>query len=193
MSVDVPEPFWPISAWISPGATSIATSSRAFVPGNVLETSEMRSRADDGAGGGGGVTGPAAANPVLTGPSLPFPEGQRARNMTLTWHMIGIDYSVGQRSQMPSEGRLKCRDGASEARFARRPRRSGPGRMSNPGPVGQQRPVPCRAAEQRLVGLRPPQVQVRVVLPGEADAAVDLDVPPGTRGEGIRRLRLGDD
>ena len=37
MSVDLPEPFWPMSAWTSPGATSRETPSSALVPGNVFE------------------------------------------------------------------------------------------------------------------------------------------------------------
>src|SRR4029453_976356 len=36
MSVDLPQPFWPISAWTSPRRTSKSTRSRALVPGNVL-------------------------------------------------------------------------------------------------------------------------------------------------------------
>src|SRR4051812_16424810 len=36
MRVDLPEPFWPTSAWTSPLRTSKSTPSSAFVPGNVL-------------------------------------------------------------------------------------------------------------------------------------------------------------
>jgi hypothetical protein len=41
--VDLPEPFWPISAWTSPGATSSDASISARVPGKVLDRPVIRS------------------------------------------------------------------------------------------------------------------------------------------------------
>src|SRR3954451_12109838 len=52
--------------------------------------------------------------------------------------------------------------------------------------------VRARAAQQELGALRPPEVEVRGVLPGEADAAVDLDVLGRDAEVGLRAERLGD-
>jgi hypothetical protein len=41
--------------------------------------------------------------------------------------------------------------------------------------VGEQSPVLCAAAEERLGGLGPAEVEVQVVFPGEGDTAVNLD------------------
>src|SRR3954452_1432923 len=42
MSVDLPEPFWPTSAWTSPGRMSRDASMRARVPAKVFERCETR-------------------------------------------------------------------------------------------------------------------------------------------------------
>ncbi|WP_374704544.1 class I SAM-dependent methyltransferase [Streptomyces sp. NL15-2K] len=60
-----------------------------------------------------------------------------------------------------------------------RPPLTGPENRSDAEPVQQPLVVHRRAAEQQLRGLGPAEVQVRGVLPGEADAAVDLDVLHG--------------
>src|SRR5215831_2030549 len=61
----------------------------------------------------------------------------------------------------------------------RYPRR-GSGRPAlQPDPCGQPLPVVGAVAEEQLAGLGPLEVQVGVVFPGEADAAVDLDVLRG--------------
>src|SRR6266550_3871298 len=56
----------------------------------------------------------------------------------------------------------------------------------------QQLPVVGGVAQQDLRALRPLEVQVGVVLPGEADAAVDLDVLGGGVEVGVRAVRLGE-
>ena len=56
ISVDLPEPFCPMRAWTSPGAMSSETSSRALVPGNVLDRCSIRST--------GREVGSAALEPV---------------------------------------------------------------------------------------------------------------------------------
>src|SRR5579875_902295 len=50
--------------------------------------------------------------------------------------------------------------------------------------------VVAAVAEEQFAGLRPLEEQVRVVLPGEADAAVDLDVLGGHVEVGLRGIRL---
>jgi len=47
-----------------------------------------------------------------------------------------------------------------------------------------------RRTVQDLVRLGPPQVQVQVVLPGEADAAVGLQRLPGQRDDAVAGERL---
>src|SRR5215470_8970876 len=64
-------------------------------------------------------------------------------------------------------------------RYPRRP-------ALQPDAGGQPLPVVGAVAEEQLAGLGPLEVQVGVVLPGEADAAVDLDV---LRGHVEVRLR----
>src|SRR2546421_9939868 len=56
----------------------------------------------------------------------------------------------------------------------------------------QQLPVVGGVAEQDLRALRPLEVQVGVVLPGEADAAVDLDVLGGGVEVRVGAVRLGE-
>src|SRR3954452_7119665 len=56
--------------------------------------------------------------------------------------------------------------------------------------LGQCVTVLGGAAEEGLRGLRAPVVQMRVVLPGEADAAVDLDVVGGCVGKGVGAVGL---
>ena len=58
MSVDLPHPFWPTSAWTSPGAISSVTSRSARVPPNVLDSRSSRST---GGGPAGCVSGAAIA------------------------------------------------------------------------------------------------------------------------------------
>ena len=58
-------------------------------------------------------------------------------------------------------------------------------------PVGQPFPVVGAVAEEQLAGLGPLEVQVGVVLPGEADAAVDLDVLGGGVEVGVGAVGLG--
>src|SRR5438132_1086455 len=53
-------------------------------------------------------------------------------------------------------------------------------------------PVVRRVAEVDLRRLRTAEVQVRVVLPREADAAVDLDVLGGAVEVRVRAVRLGE-
>ena len=72
-------------------------------------------------------------------------------------------------------------------RYPRRPPSSGGTRMLNresrlssqPDAGRQPLAVVAAVTEEELAGLRPLEVQVGVVLPGEADAAVDLDVLGG--------------
>src|SRR5580658_4376179 len=54
-----------------------------------------------------------------------------------------------------------------------------PGR-SDADALGQKLPVVGRVAEEELGRLGPLEVEVRVVLPGEPNAAVDLDVLRGS-------------
>src|SRR5262245_44364496 len=48
-----------------------------------------------------------------------------------------------------------------------------------------------RITEREFRRLRPLEVEVQVVLPGEADAAVELDAPGGHAAEGVRTIGLG--
>ncbi len=80
------------------------------------------------------------------------------------------------------------RSGAEPGRRRARTR----SRDSDPQPLGQALAVVGRAAEQQLRGLRALEVQVGVVLPGEADAAVDLDVLGRRVQERLRAVGLGD-
>src|SRR5207253_6107300 len=57
--------------------------------------------------------------------------------------------------------------------------------------LGQQLAVVGRVPEQELARLGPLEIQVGVVLPGEADAAVDLDVLGGGVEVGVRAVGLG--
>jgi hypothetical protein len=52
--------------------------------------------------------------------------------------------------------------------------------------------LPALAAEEQVVGLDPAEQEVAVDVPGEADAAVDLDVLGGDQGGRLRHHRLGD-
>ena len=65
-----------------------------------------------------------------------------------------------------------------------------PGPALQPDPCGQPLPVVGAVAEEQLAGLGPLEVQVGVVLPGEADAAVDLDVLRGHVEVRLRGVRL---
>src|SRR5688572_3065055 len=62
---------------------------------------------------------------------------------------------------------------------------------SDPDALGQQLAVVGRVAEQQLGGLRPLEVEVRRVLPGEADATVDLDVLGRGVEVGVGAVGLG--
>ena len=62
--------------------------------------------------------------------------------------------------------------------------------LLQPDPSGQTLPVVGAVTEEQLARLGPLEVQVGVVLPGEADAAVDLDVLRGHVEVGVRRVRL---
>ena len=64
MRVDLPEPFWPMSAWISPARMSIDTSSSARVAPKVFD-----SRATRNASAPGGAT-VAAEPPAVAAESL---------------------------------------------------------------------------------------------------------------------------
>ena len=65
-------------------------------------------------------------------------------------------------------------------------RKSSPEHRSDADALGEQLAVVGRVTEEELRRLRPFEVQVRRVLPGEADATVDLDV----LGRGVEvRLR----
>src|SRR4029077_5554625 len=75
-----------------------------------------------------------------------------------------------------------------DTRAGRRPRLKGTG--SQPQPGREALPVVVAVAEEQLAGLRPLEIQVSVVLPGESDAAVDLDVLGGHVEEGLRSVRL---
>src|SRR5438874_3030931 len=55
----------------------------------------------------------------------------------------------------------------------------------------QELSVVRRIAEKELAGLGPLEVQVGVVFPGEADAAMDLDVLGGSVEIGVGAVRLG--
>src|SRR5881392_4063460 len=57
--------------------------------------------------------------------------------------------------------------------------------------LGEQLAVVGGIAEQELGRLRSLEVEVRRVLPREADAAVDLDVLGGGVEVGVRAVRLG--
>src|SRR5438067_6219095 len=57
--------------------------------------------------------------------------------------------------------------------------------------LGEELPVVRRVAEEELGGLGPLEVEVGVVLPREADAAMDLDVLGGGVEVGVRAVRLG--
>ena len=76
-----------------------------------------------------------------------------------------------------------CPPAAPRARRApprsRRPRRSAGGSGSNACEVGHAVAMPPRVAERVGVGLRPLEQELQVVLPGEADAAVDLHAAIG--------------
>ena len=63
--------------------------------------------------------------------------------------------------------------------------------MSDSDPLGEQLAVIAGVAEQQLRGLGPLEVQVRRVLPGEADTAMDLNVLGGAVEVGIRAVGLG--
>jgi len=62
--------------------------------------------------------------------------------------------------------------------------------LLQPDPSGQTLPVVGAVTEEQLARLGPLEVQVGVVLPGEADAAVDLDVLRGHMEVGLRGVRL---
>src|SRR5436305_9510612 len=66
------------------------------------------------------------------------------------------------------------------------------GEPSDTYALGEQLPVVGGVAEQDLGALRPLEVQVGVVLPGEADAAVDLDVLGGGVEVRVGAVRLGE-
>src|SRR3990170_2621851 len=53
MSVDLPAPFWPSSAWTSPDRTSRSTPSRARTPGNTLTMPDIASSGRPAAGEAG--------------------------------------------------------------------------------------------------------------------------------------------
>jgi hypothetical protein len=44
--VDLPAPFWPISAWTSPGATSSEAAESAGMPPNALLIARIESKGD---------------------------------------------------------------------------------------------------------------------------------------------------
>src|SRR5690606_24712796 len=71
------------------------------------------------------------------------------------------------------------------------PRRGG-GRRSDAQPLGEQLPVVGGVAEEQLGRLGPLEVEVGRVLPGEADAAVDLDVLGGGVEVRLRAVGLGE-
>src|SRR3954452_8030411 len=62
---------------------------------------------------------------------------------------------------------------------------------SNTDALCEQLAVVGGVAEEQLGGLGPLEVEVGVVLPGEADAAVDLDVLGGGVEVRLRAVRLG--
>src|SRR5436190_17223073 len=66
------------------------------------------------------------------------------------------------------------------------------GEPSDTYALGEQLPVVGGVAEEDLRALRPLEVQVSVVLPGEADAAVDLDVLGGGVEVRVGAVRLGE-
>jgi len=68
MRVDLPEPLGPISAWISPGATSRSTSSSAWVPPNLFDSPVTRRAGRMGAAAG---PVPTADRPVSSAPREP--------------------------------------------------------------------------------------------------------------------------
>ena len=77
-------------------------------------------------------------------------------------------------------------------RYPRRPPSSGRTGVKPSQPDAGRQPlaVVAAVAEEQLAGLRPLEVQVGIVFPGEADAAVDLDVLGGHVEVGLRGVRL---
>src|SRR5206468_9511233 len=84
MSVDLPAPFSPIKAWISPARSSSEISSFASTPGNRFVTWSMTTR-------GGGFAPPASASSCIAGVNSSSSLGRRVRDHDLAGDDLSLE------------------------------------------------------------------------------------------------------